>query len=648
MSGARVASLVILILASLSDSVAAQSGNGFPDNRIINGQPVSITEVPWQVALVFSSEPNDLYAQFCGGSIVSAEWIVTAAHCVPGATAAAIEVLAGITTLGESGSIRVALQEIISHPQYNDVTLENDIALLRLASPLDLDGADKTPIALPFTQQSASWPASGDPATVSGWGNTSATDSIYPDVLMAAVVDVLTDPPETQCGSYTTSDYLPSLMLCAAEMTLGKDSCQGDSGGPLAVDVAGAWTLAGIVSWGFGCADPQYPGVYTRVTSYLDWITSEAPDLDPDYEEDVASGLPIWLLYEASKSACSPPGTAITDANFKAAIADWMDKGNASEFGDITQWCTGAVTNMERAFYDLQDFNEDISSWDTSRVTSMSYMFELASAFNQDISGWDTRRVADMSGTFYDAKNFDGDVGAWDTSQVTDMSQMFYGASAFNQDVGDWNTSKVTNMFMLFFQALQFDQNIGDWDTANVEDMAYMLGRTSFNHDISGWDTAAVSDMSALFIDTYDFNQDIGSWNVSAVLDMNAMFENAISFNQDIGGWNTGSVTDMNFMFAGATDFNQDIGSWGTSSVTNMSTMFNNAEDFDQDIGSWDTSSVTNMARMFYGAESFNQSLTSWNAANVADCSNFADGAAAWIDVNSKISSSMITAGCGN
>ena len=298
---ARAASLVLLIVASLSGSVAAQPGNDFPDIRIINGQPVSITEVPWQVALVFSSEPDDFYAQFCGGSIVSAEWIVTAAHCVPGATAADIEVLAGITTLGESGSIRVALQEIISHPQYNAFTLENDIALLRLASPLDLDGAEKTPIALPFTQQSASWPAAGDPATVSGWGNTSTTSSSYSDVLMAAVVDVLTDPSETQCGSYTTSEYLPSLMLCAAEMVLGKDSCQGDSGGPLAVDVAGAWTLAGIVSWGFGCADPQYPGVYTRVTNYLDWISSEAPELAPDDEEEVPSGLPVWLLYEATK-----------------------------------------------------------------------------------------------------------------------------------------------------------------------------------------------------------------------------------------------------------------------------------------------------------------------------------------------------------
>ena len=294
--------LPVLITAYLSGAVVAQSDNALSDGRIINGVPVSITEVPWQVALMFSSEPDDFYAQFCGGSIVSADWIVTAAHCLPGMSAAGIEVLAGVTSLGEPGSTRVAVQEIISHPQYDDSTLENDIALLKLATPLDLSGAEKTLIALPFAEQSSSWPAAGDPATVSGWGNTSTTSAAYSADLMAVVVDVLTDPSETQCGSYPTNGYLPEQMLCAAEISLGKDSCQGDSGGPLAVEVRGSWTLAGIVSWGYGCADPLYPGVYTRVTSYLDWIVSEAPDLEPDEEnEDIGVGLPIWLLYEATK-----------------------------------------------------------------------------------------------------------------------------------------------------------------------------------------------------------------------------------------------------------------------------------------------------------------------------------------------------------
>ena len=270
--------------------------------RIINGLPVNISEVPWQVALVDSDVSQDEYAQFCGGSIASENWIVTAAHCLPGLTAGDIEIIAGITTLGEPGSARSAVQQIISHPEYDDATLENDIALLKLASPLNLDSAARSAIALPYAQQGTSWPAANTCATVSGWGNTSTTTLNYPDHLMAAEVDVLTGPTDPQCGSYSTYDYLPELMLCAAEMTLGRDACQGDSGGPLAVDVAGNWTLAGIVSWGFGCADPLYPGVYTRVTRYLGWVENHAPELNPDYEEDIPMGLPIWLLYEASRT----------------------------------------------------------------------------------------------------------------------------------------------------------------------------------------------------------------------------------------------------------------------------------------------------------------------------------------------------------
>lgn len=299
----------LLIASGFAGYVAAQPANG-DDDRIINGQEVSITQVPWQVAVLSSSEPNDFYAQNCGASILSETWVLSAAHCFvfddkPNKTAADVEILAGVTTLGESNSSRTAVQQIIAHPAYDPSSTNNDIALLQLAAPVGLNGTSKKAIALPFEQQKATWPAADTPATVSGWGNTSTTGPAYPRDLMAAVVDVLTAPSETQCGSYPTSAYLPNTMLCAAEMTVGKDSCQGDSGGPLAIEVAGTWLQAGIVSWGYGCADPVYPGVYTRVTSYLDWITSEAPELDPDYvedeEEEEINSLPVWLLYEATK-----------------------------------------------------------------------------------------------------------------------------------------------------------------------------------------------------------------------------------------------------------------------------------------------------------------------------------------------------------
>ena len=128
------------------------------------------------------------------------------------------------------------------------------------------------------------------------------------------------------------------------------------------------------------------------------------------------------MLYQASVAAGAgdPPGTAITDSNFDAAITDWFDKGNDSDYGDITKWCTGAVTNMREAFRAKTTFNEDISTWDTSKVSNMFLMFTYSSAFNQDI-------------------------GSWDTSKVTNMDYMFSGAAAFNQDIGGWDASLVTS-----------------------------------------------------------------------------------------------------------------------------------------------------------------------------------------------------------
>ena len=119
---------------------------------------------------------------------------------------------------------------------------------------------------------------------------------------------------------------------------------------------------------------------------------------DTPQETDTTGGLPIWLLYQASvkrqaclpAASCVPPGTAITDSNFDAAITDWIDNSGNSEYGDITQWCTGAVTDMSDAFRDKTTFNADISCWDTSNVTTMSYMFAFASTFNREIGSWDT------------------------------------------------------------------------------------------------------------------------------------------------------------------------------------------------------------------------------------------------------------------
>ena len=264
---------------------------------IINGQPVDISEVPWQVALLNAHIVDDFDAHFCGGSIISDRWILTAAHCLIGKNAADVDVLAGVTTLGQAGSTRISVQQMVNHPSFNAATFENDIALLRLSTPLTLSNANTQMIALPYDQVASTWPAASTSAVVSGWGNTAPAGISYPTELMAAVVEVLADPGDPSCGSYPGAEFFPALMLCAAELTLAKDSCQGDSGGPLAVEVDNSWTLAGIVSWGYDCADPAFPGVYTRITQYISWIEDHVPDANPDaivYYDIPAT--PLWSL----------------------------------------------------------------------------------------------------------------------------------------------------------------------------------------------------------------------------------------------------------------------------------------------------------------------------------------------------------------
>jgi secreted trypsin-like serine protease len=277
-TGAVAVALVLGVPAAAAPSYA-DNGDGTP--RIVNGVPSEITATPWQVGLMNTAQPNDYQAQFCGGSLISPDWVVTASHCLVDATtgavkpASAVAVIAGVTLLDKTGvalAPRTAVSQVITHPSYIRTTFENDVALLRLASPIVLDGVTKAAVALPPSLTPETWPAAGTLATISGWG-TLSSGGVFPDRLYRAEIPVLTSPAEPACGSYSASAYRFGVMLCAGSTTGQFDTCQGDSGGPLAVNVAGRWTLAGITSWGQGCAQLGFPGVYTRVTTFTPWIT---------------------------------------------------------------------------------------------------------------------------------------------------------------------------------------------------------------------------------------------------------------------------------------------------------------------------------------------------------------------------------------
>ena len=149
--------------------------------------------------------------------------------------------------------------EIIIHPNYSNNSLNNDYALLRLDEPV----TDFEPIKLCTDTAHDEEPVM---STTMGWGATSSGGSSSNFLLE---VDV---PIDDSCGNYSNNE-ITNNMVCAGDSNGGEDSCQGDSGGPLIMTNSdGEYELIGIVSWGYGCAEPNYPGVYSKIHSRLDWF----------------------------------------------------------------------------------------------------------------------------------------------------------------------------------------------------------------------------------------------------------------------------------------------------------------------------------------------------------------------------------------
>jgi secreted trypsin-like serine protease len=237
-------------------------------DKIVGGRRAASGTHPWQVSLAVSWISDSGRAHFCGGSVYDSRWIVTAAHCVRTLKASDIHVVAGTTVLTR-GAYRVNVERILRHKGYDHSTKENDVALLRTHEPLPL-GTLTTPIKLMAPEDEAA--LTGARLLVTGWGAT---------VEQGATVRDLREVDVPYVGNKACNDFLSydgrvsANMLCAGTAVGGVDSCQGDSGGPLTLRVGPKESLlAGIVSWGDGCARPGKYGVYARVARYKEWIES--------------------------------------------------------------------------------------------------------------------------------------------------------------------------------------------------------------------------------------------------------------------------------------------------------------------------------------------------------------------------------------
>jgi len=252
--------LKFLILLS---AVACALGGTIPegllpqlDGRIVGGTATTISSFPWQISLQRSGSHS------CGGSIYSARVIVTAAHCLQSVSASSLQIRAG-SSYWSSGGVVAKVSSFKNHEGYNANTMVNDIAVLHLSSSLSFSSTIKS-IGL-----ASSNPANGAAASVSGWGTQSSGSSSIPSQLRYVNVNIVS---QSRCSSssYGYGNQIKSSMICAAAS--GKDSCQGDSGGPL---VSGG-VLVGVVSWGYGCAAANYPGVYADVAALRSWVINNA------------------------------------------------------------------------------------------------------------------------------------------------------------------------------------------------------------------------------------------------------------------------------------------------------------------------------------------------------------------------------------
>jgi secreted trypsin-like serine protease len=236
-------------------------------DRIIGGELAEWSANPWQVALVYAHDKDNMRAQFCGGSILSPAWVVTAAHCIDvNYDATNYEVLSGTDDL-KSKKPRSRVLGYIVHPKWrlpgNKNRYDHDVALLRIDPSTPLTGK---PIRLapPTTKLE-------DLAVlVTGWGHTEYRPEGSPKLQKVVIPSV----SKSTCNAQEAYDgTVTEWMFCAGEYK--KDSCQGDSGGPASALVNDRRLLIGIVSWGIGCGERDKYGVYTRLPVYSEWVKDE-------------------------------------------------------------------------------------------------------------------------------------------------------------------------------------------------------------------------------------------------------------------------------------------------------------------------------------------------------------------------------------
>ncbi len=317
---------------------------------IVNGTAATIIDSPWQVSL----QDDDGY--FCGGSILDATTIVTAAHCVEDGDGAGTFVRAGVADSRDRSGQDIDAVSITSHPDY-ERTGVGDIAIVKLAEPLAFDDTVQ-----PIPTATRAEIDAANQATVTGWGAKSEDGGDSPAQLLTATVPMVTD---AACAVDLDTDA--NGEVCAGGT--GTDTCYGDSGGPLVIQTADGPKLAGVTSWGDECG-ADTPGVYAEVPNYIDFLRSGSANVD-----------------DAGEPA-SPDVDPVDEGEVEPV-------DEAPEFDDIEMIDDAPIVEV---LLDDEWFEVDTSSWSDTEWTLILDNLTIDGEFDDDIDCdelWSDKSISD-------------------------------------------------------------------------------------------------------------------------------------------------------------------------------------------------------------------------------------------------------------